>query len=1335
MKKRLAYRGALVTTILIVLFWTTGYAQHSGRQFRRSAIHNANLVKTVFGNWGVIGQPGEAGPRGAWIHDNNGYIGDVSPMVGAEVALDSVVFHSVVVTPVSRPTQNQEESSSGQFWGFEPDGRYFNNNQGRVALSTNKNSWPPFWPDKLDDPEDPGWRGAWNGLFGKDVFNADQESFFVIDDDNDEEFNSALNNSLGVAFKPDANDASRNGLGLEVKARGLQWAQFLAQDTIFWLYEILNRGTTDYTRAAFGMLVGTYIGVTGNTQSGNEFDDDYSFFDVELDMTFTADFDDNVRRNPLWVGSAVGVVAYAFLESPGNPFDGIDNDGDAEGALIPTGPFFTEQNFEPRIFNSGDQVVIVGQNFERTLVTVPAGDTVFVTRSSGVGENTIAVTAGVTELSEGNLLIVNGQEQVNPNAFDGIDNDLDGLIDENVQLHFRQIRRDQDGNVLIDIRSPKKYVDYVNSDGINNSLIDERRDDGIDNDNDWDSDFDDVGADGQPDTGDAGENDGVPTAGEPNIDQTDVDESDQIGLTSFDYFVPANIIDLADDEELWGRMAPGFFTVPASIQNNKPTNGEDGDFVYGSGFFPLLAKRIERFSLALVYGDGGGRNVIIDDLLKNRVTVQKIFDADYRFPQPPKKPILTAVPGDGKVTLYWDREAEDSVDPVLRIKDFEGYKIFKATDAGFLDAFQVTDALGVVTTFKPLKQFDLANNISGFFRPSDDLLQDARGLSFFLGENSGLQHTFVDDDVDNGRTYFYAVVAYDRGDAEADIFPSENTKFVTRLSSGAFLTDINTAVIVPNAPAAGFVAPENSEELETIAAVGTGRTFFEVVDNMVQTGHRYRLEFDDTSTDGIDNNDNWRLATDDVGNDGLPGTNDADGSEGNGKADPGEPNVDLNDNEERLVKVTYSYSVRDLTGVSHWDAASSDIGSDGVPALIAGSRDEDGTEGNGEPNNGEPGFFAARDTLFANLFNTNIVEGTVEIRSLSGELVPNGNYVLDAENGKIKAAATGLLNDEAYTISYQYYPVFQSRNIQRSPFAAETGDTDVFDGIQLVFDNTPDRPSIALDEGRSGFSVATPLKFTFKSNFTVITDPIAGTTATLLPYPSDYEIRFFDAIVDTSLPPPAPIFIPGVPLKFQVWNLTENEQIEILFTDRDRNNTISANDQIRFFEKGVGGELVRTWDMFFFVTGNDTAEVFGEDVVLALNTVKPYRNGDLLEFSTQPAVVTEQRAQQTAALEQIRVVPNPYIVATAFEQSAPPGIRGRGERKIDFTRLPSDARVHIFTSRGERIVTLEHSGNIHDGTISWNLKTRENLDVAYGIYFYVIESSVGVKRGKLGIIK
>jgi len=56
-------------------------AQQSGPGNYRASVHNGNRVKTVFGNWGVIGQPSDTRPRGAWIYSSNGYIGDVSLFV------------------------------------------------------------------------------------------------------------------------------------------------------------------------------------------------------------------------------------------------------------------------------------------------------------------------------------------------------------------------------------------------------------------------------------------------------------------------------------------------------------------------------------------------------------------------------------------------------------------------------------------------------------------------------------------------------------------------------------------------------------------------------------------------------------------------------------------------------------------------------------------------------------------------------------------------------------------------------------------------------------------------------------------------------------------------------------------------------------------------------------------------------------------------------------------------------------------------------------------------------------------------------------------------------
>ena len=64
---------------MFLFFFTISFMQEeSGDIYRRYGIHNGNLVKTVYGNWGVVGQPADKGPRGAWINDNNGYIGDVA---------------------------------------------------------------------------------------------------------------------------------------------------------------------------------------------------------------------------------------------------------------------------------------------------------------------------------------------------------------------------------------------------------------------------------------------------------------------------------------------------------------------------------------------------------------------------------------------------------------------------------------------------------------------------------------------------------------------------------------------------------------------------------------------------------------------------------------------------------------------------------------------------------------------------------------------------------------------------------------------------------------------------------------------------------------------------------------------------------------------------------------------------------------------------------------------------------------------------------------------------------------------------------------------------------
>jgi len=914
---------------------------------------------------------------------------------------------------------------------------------------------------------------------------------------------------------------------------------------------------------------------------------------------------------------------------------------------------------------------------------VPNYDTTVTTRGKS-----ILIKPGITKLSEGNLVRNPQGEMVsNTNSYDGIDNDLDGLIDENYYLHYHQIKKDQFGNVLFDMINPLRYKDYITGLGVNDPLIDEKRNDGIDNDGDWNSVYDDVGADGKANTFDIGENDGVPTSGEPNFDQTDVDESDQIGLTSFEYFTPSNDINLADDEELWYRLRPGFFEVPVSIQNGIPQYGEDGDFLYSSGYFPLRAGQTERISLALVYGHDQ------NDLMKNRATVQKIYNSDYRFPQPPDKPTLTAIADSGRVILYWDRKAELSIDPVLKENDFEGYKIYKSTDPDFNDIRVITNADGTVEGYKSLAQFDLDNLVSGYFKASDDLYDETRGFTYNLGSNSGLKHSYIDTDVQDGKRYYYALVAYDRGDNSKDIFPSENTKFISILNTGEIVTDINTAVITPKPRPAGYVRPAAMQTATLENGPATGAVGYQIINETALTGHTYRIEFWDTSMDSVDNDKDWSAFSDDVGSDGNIANIDDDSTQGNSIPDVGELNLDRLDPQE-IAPVTSFYRIFDENEI--------------VEEFTVPVRG---------------------DVIY--LADKNISTEGFYITDMNGNTIAAENYKIDYPKGRLQILNSSVMQiNMKYVCHYYYYPVVKSSHIKNSPYDDENLDADIFDGVELVFDNDW---TIALNRDSSSWQSSSANLCPYQYSFGSLEFELDGQVFQNIPWPADYEIEFYDTVVDTS----ASFF--GAfefPVNFKIKNTTDNHYIDFAFNSINFNGLLSPRDELYLFEKDSKGEPMWVWYLYFDMPQGqaDTVWQFRSGDKLELKVNKPFRSGDTLRFTTP--VPTVEVAQAKEQLVNIRVVPNPYVVAHENEAPLPPGVSsGRGERRIDFINVPSDGKIHIFTNSGEYLITLTNSGTVFDGVITWNLKTKENLDVAAGVYFYVLESAAGKKSGKIAIIK
>jgi len=96
-------------------------------------------------------------------------------------------------------------------------------------------------------------------------------------------------------------------------------------------------------------------------------------------------------------------------------------------------------------------------------------------------------------------------------------------------------------------------------------------------------------------------------------------------------------------------------------------------------------------------------------------------------------------------------------------------------------------------------------------------------------------------------------------------------------------------------------------------------------------------------------------------------------------------------------------------------------------------------------------------------------------------------------------------------------------------------------------------------------------------------------------------------------------------------------------------------------------------------------------------------------------------------LDDIKVVPNPYIVRNNWEPS-------RDYSRIAFTHLPDECTIRIYTISGDHLATLEHESSDFDGNENWNLLTKNRQKIAAGIYIFHVDSPYGEKIGKFAVI-
>ncbi|MDP4175011.1 MAG: hypothetical protein Q8933_13625 [Bacteroidota bacterium] len=1085
-----------------------GLRKSSAFSDRKSFLMNGNKIKVGLTNYGGIGQ-GYGGIREVTelVWHGSPYIFQFSPLVGASVP-DSrdpnKRIHIISDGLNDWPQYGLRDVSplGDTLWQWEPLPGFADQNQSDMASNPcadldrdgKPDSWPSTWYNETLG------KYVWPGYLTQGVNNADLECFWRMDDRDNKEF----------SYYPFNNDYNRKGLGIQIDGRAFQWSNSLAENAIFFVYTITNVSDKD--------LDSVFFGVYGDPDLGNAADnkDDLGFF---VPPYSTPDVD--VSKIPVYSRSMVyfwdndgigaqgiplGYLGCKFLESPGDPYDHKDNDGDG--------------------------------------------------------------------------------------------------------------------------------------------IVDERQDNGIDDDKDWNPATDDVGVDGIPGTGDQGEGDGKPTAGikladgsldplhpgEPNFELTDLDEVDQIGLTSFSSWIWRDGGAVNDDELMWKRSIPGSFSpIP---------NKNDIVFIYGSGYISLKKGETKRISAALLFGKD------LNDLLTSAETVQDIYNKNYNFFKPPDMPHVTAVPGDKKVTLYWDKAAEQSKDPITG-DDFEGYVIYRSTDPTFTDIQTISDGHGAGFLTTPLKdllgydaRWDKVNDWKGYHPVS----YQGRGVHYYLGDNTGLVHSFVDsNNVINGQTYYYAVVAYDHGDS-LGIPPSENTKKITSDPvTGIMKFDANTVAVIPGPRAAGYVTPQiQPNNITHSSGYGNGQITFNIYNDLVVKDNEYTLTFSDT---------------------------------------------------------LYSQSSGEKTIAKNYSVLSSSP----ITEIIS-----------------------LTDEKFTQLTNTNIINDSfLKVSDGNGSVFsPGSDYMINYSRGAIqRTTASKMPNNSKFSITYRYYPVYQSTSL------GGDDSNPVFDGISVKVADVKD---VEINTSTSGFN-----KKNANLGFTSRLFSLGKTVK----YPADYEITFSSTPKDSAFIVENSKLV-KIPVNFSVKDITTGvpEPIFALLQEQaiTKNKKWDIGEEIILFKPGSPGTLrdTLTWAIGLLAPADTSVlPIYPTDGdVFHLFTKRPFSKSDVFVLKTKKGNIDNSKA--TTALENIKVVPNPYVGYNDIEPANRLPGKNRGERRIYFENLPSKCTIRIFTLSGDPVQNIIHDGNAENGREFWNLLNRDGFSVAYGLYFAHIDApGIGEKIIKFAIIK
>ena len=302
--------------------------------------------------------------------------------------------------------------------------------------------------------------------------------------------------------------------------------------------------------------------------------------------------------------------------------------------------------------------------------------------------------------------------------------------------------------------------------------------------------------------------------------------------------------------------------APGPTTDVKPLIPFTGDSIFANPGDTIHVRTIDRMAGWVSATDQNGNSSIDQDevitvprsLLNKGLVAQDVFDHGFLLPNSPTAPEFYLVPGDGQVTVVWQKSTSEATgdpyfavaadpgsalyDPNFRQFDVEGYRIYRgrtSSDLSLIAQFdyagtsfidytaalpygdQCAPELGVTAscpvTFDSVPPFVTGNEVD----VAGDLIQIPPGGRVLLAtgdvlvlsadtavtgaadganpalSNTGVPFAFVDRSVRNSFSYFYTVTAFDVNSLKSGPTSLESPRITKRVTPRGAVPNLSTA--------------------------------------------------------------------------------------------------------------------------------------------------------------------------------------------------------------------------------------------------------------------------------------------------------------------------------------------------------------------------------------------------------------------------------------------------------------------------------------------------------------------------------------------------------------